>query len=70
VNLRATISRLERSIAAVRAAQPPMFVILEPHDGEPVEAWRARAAEAERKAEAIKASGGRAFVFIIDLEDE
>jgi hypothetical protein len=44
VSLRATISRLERSITAVRAAQPPVCMILEPRDDEPAEAWRARLA--------------------------
>jgi hypothetical protein len=70
VSLRATISRLERSITAVRAAQPPVCMILEPRDDEPAEAWRARLAEAERRIEAVKATGHRGFLIIVDREDE
>jgi hypothetical protein len=66
---RGTVARLHRSLAAVLASRPPLCVVLDARDGEPDDAWRARRAEAERQAEAVRAVGRRAFVIIVDLDE-
>jgi hypothetical protein len=66
---RGTVARLQRSLASVLASRPPVAVVLVPREGEPEDVWEARRADAERRADGVRAIGRRAFVIVVDLEE-
>lgn len=60
---RLSIARLRRQVLEARAAMPPVVQVAAPGFPE-------RVAEAHRAAEAVRATGRRAFVVLVDREDE
>lgn len=66
---RGTIARLRARVAEVRASQPPVFRILDQEPGESLEAFQERVAESERGLAAVRARGGRAFMYAIQDEE-
>ena len=69
--MRTSVASLRRQIAkARRGLLRPLCMVLEPHDGESEASWQARLSEAKRKAAAAEAEGRRAFVLIVDMDEE
>lgn len=67
---RATLGRIQEQIAKMRAALPPVVCWLEREDGESIEAWNARVAEAEQRMFAHRRRGRRAFLMAVTLADD
>lgn len=65
---RGTVARLQRRVMAHLASLPPVCCIVEIEDLEDRATFDARVAEAERKAAAVRASGRRAAIIVIDRE--
>jgi hypothetical protein len=63
---RGTLGRLRAALASVRAALPPFCAVIQPRgDNEGAEAFEARKAKA-----LARANGRRAYVVIVDRDEE
>lgn len=65
-----SIDSLRRRVANALQGLPPLVVLVDVREGEPNDTARARRVAAEGQARAARASGRRACVVLVDMDEE